>query len=101
MSTTMTIPDKIYLTRRELAARWRMSWQTVANMACEGRGPAFIRVGGRALYAMSDVIAFEAARMVQPRPNTPDRRQRAGRPTDTDTGTDAVSTERRTHHGQS
>lgn len=53
------------LSRADLAARWDTSSARLANLACEGKGPRFFRVGTRVLYRVSDVLAYEEANMVQ------------------------------------
>lgn len=48
-----------YLTTEELAARWRMNPQSLRNWRLQGRGPKFVKVGKKALYAVTDVEAWE------------------------------------------
>lgn len=48
-----------YLTPKELATRWRLSDQTLANWRHAGKGPRFIRVGTRVLYPLQGIIHFE------------------------------------------
>lgn len=54
-------PSEQYLTAKELAERWRniVSPQALANWRSEGRGPAFVKIGGRVLYPIRDVLAYE------------------------------------------
>ncbi len=64
----MTRSDKpeqpIYLTTAELVERWRgqISASTLANWRAEGKGPCFVKVGGRILYPLDDVLAYERSR---------------------------------------
>ena len=51
--------EPVYVTSRELADRWRLSDQTLANWRHAGKGPPFIRVGGRVLYPISGIQSFE------------------------------------------
>lgn len=51
--------ERAYLTSKEVADRWRLSDQTMANWRHAGKGPPFIRVGSRVLYAIESIIAFE------------------------------------------
>jgi predicted site-specific integrase-resolvase len=51
--------EHVYLTSKEVADRWRLSDQTLANWRHAGKGPPFIRVGNRVLYPMEAVNAFE------------------------------------------
>lgn len=54
----MTKP--IYLTTAELAKRWRLRTQTTLRMQrMRGQGPRYTKVGGRVLYALSDVLKHE------------------------------------------
>lgn len=51
--------DDKFLTGPELAGRWKLSHQTLANWRHAGKGPPFIRVGARVLYPLEGVHAFE------------------------------------------
>ena len=51
--------DREYLTSAELADRWRLSNQTLANWRHAGKGPPFIRVGARILYPREAIFSFE------------------------------------------
>jgi hypothetical protein len=51
--------ERAYLTSKELADRWRLSDQTLANWRYAGKGPPFIRVGARVLYPSEGIHAFE------------------------------------------
>ena len=51
--------ELLYLTSKELAQRWRLNDQTLANWRHAGKGPPFIRVGARVLYPMEGIESFE------------------------------------------
>lgn len=51
--------ERAYLTSKELADRWRLSDQTLANWRHAGKGPPYIRVGARVLYPAEGIHAFE------------------------------------------
>lgn len=51
--------EREYYTSAELADRWRLSNQTLANWRHAGKGPPFIRVGARILYPRQAVYSFE------------------------------------------
>ena len=51
--------EKAFLTSKELADRWRLSDQTLANWRYTGKGPQFIRVGSRVLYPIDKVQEYE------------------------------------------
>ncbi len=57
----------LFLPQHELAKRWSLSPRTLERWRWARRGPAFIKLGGRVLYRMEDIEAFEAA---QARHNT-------------------------------
>ena len=48
-----------FLTSKEVADRWRLSDQTLANWRSAGKGPPFIRVGSRVLYPIEGIHAYE------------------------------------------
>ncbi|WP_058249000.1 helix-turn-helix transcriptional regulator [Tropicibacter naphthalenivorans] len=43
----------------ELAARWRISPRTLERWRWIGDGPRFMKLGGRVIYRLEDVLAFE------------------------------------------
>lgn len=49
-----------YLSPRELAERWGVSEQELAKARREGRGVPYIQTGLGVLYALADVLRFEA-----------------------------------------
>lgn len=49
-----------FLRTEDLARRWRLSPRTLERWRYVGIGPRFRRVGGRVIYALSDVERFEA-----------------------------------------
>jgi hypothetical protein len=51
--------ERAYLTSKEVADRWRLSDQTLANWRYAGKGPPFIRVGSRVLYPIEGIHSFE------------------------------------------
>jgi hypothetical protein len=51
--------DDKFLTGPELASRWKLSHQTLANWRHAGKGPPFIRVGSRVLYPVEGITSFE------------------------------------------
>jgi hypothetical protein len=51
-----------HLTEAELATRWRRSPRTLERWRAAGTGPVWLRLNGRVLYRVEDVLAFEAAR---------------------------------------
>jgi hypothetical protein len=53
----------LYLRESELALRWRMSERTLQRWRQAGKVPRYLRLGGRVLYPIADVLAFEAGRV--------------------------------------
>ena len=51
-----------FLTQVELAARWRISPRTLERWRWAGAGLPFTKVGGRVLYSLKDIEAYEAAK---------------------------------------
>lgn len=52
-----------FLNEDQLSERWggQIKPRTLANWRSQGVGPTFRRIGGRVLYAIEDVIAYEEA----------------------------------------
>jgi hypothetical protein len=48
-------------TPQELALRWRKSMRTLDRWRSQRCGPTWFRLGGRILYRLADVEAFEKA----------------------------------------
>lgn len=49
-----------HLSQVQLARRWHLSPRTLERWRCYGSGPAFLKLGGRVVYRLDDVEAFEA-----------------------------------------
>ena len=47
------------LNQTELAARWSISARTLERWRWTGEGPAFLKIGGRVVYRLEDVLAYE------------------------------------------
>jgi hypothetical protein len=59
----MTEIDEL-LTRPEAAGELRLTIKTMDNWRSAGRGPAFLKLGGRVLYPRSELEAFKRASRV-------------------------------------
>jgi hypothetical protein len=57
----MTSENKKNLTPAELVDRWggAIGKATLANWRAQGRGPDFIKVGGRVVYPVAAIEAYE------------------------------------------
>ena len=49
-----------WMTTGELAERWLMTTRTLERWRAEPCGPAWHHIGGKILYLMDDILAFEA-----------------------------------------
>jgi hypothetical protein len=63
----MRSPDSIQITATvrhlnqvELARRWRISHRTLERWRWLRLGPAYFKAGGRVVYRLEDVLAYEA-----------------------------------------
>jgi len=52
---------KLCLTQKELARRWAISHRTLERWRWTGEGPDYLKLGGRVIYRLEDITAFEAA----------------------------------------
>ena len=52
-----------HLNQVELARRWSLSHRTLERWRWEGRGPRYLKVGGRVVYRLQDIEAFEAEQL--------------------------------------
>jgi len=51
-----------FLNQVHLARRWHVSPRTLERWRWTGEGPAFFKIGGRVVYRLDDVEAYERAR---------------------------------------
>jgi hypothetical protein len=59
MSCAQSLPD--CLDQNDLADRWRISPKTLERWRWLKTGPVYMKIGGRVLYLLEDVLAYEAA----------------------------------------
>ena len=52
-----------HLDQKQLAERWLISQRTLEQWRWQGRGPRYLKIGRRVIYRMSDIDAFESARV--------------------------------------
>lgn len=48
-----------HLNQIDLAARWNISHRTLERWRWTGEGPRFVKLGGRVVYRLEDVEAYE------------------------------------------
>ncbi len=49
-----------HLRQTELAQRWNISPRTLERWRWIGEGPAYLKIGGRVVYRLEDIEAYEA-----------------------------------------
>lgn len=64
-----------HINQVQLARRWSLSPRTLERWRWRDQGPAYLKVGGRVLYRLEDIEAFERASARQPAADS--RRARA------------------------
>jgi len=53
------------LTQKELARRWTISHRTLERWRWVGEGPVYMKIGGRVVYRLDDILCFEQAQLRQ------------------------------------
>ena len=51
----------LHLNQVQLARRWSLSPRTLERWRFHGTGPSYLKVGGRVLYRVTEIEAFEAS----------------------------------------
>jgi hypothetical protein len=51
--------SELFWRESELASRWRMSVRTLQRWRRAGSGPPWLKIGGRVVYDLADIRAFE------------------------------------------
>jgi predicted site-specific integrase-resolvase len=52
-----------HMNQVELAARWKISPRTLERWRWTGEGPCYLKIGGRVVYRLEDVEAFEQSQL--------------------------------------
>jgi hypothetical protein len=65
--------SNIHLDQVELARRWKLSPRTLERWRWLGQPPRFLKIGGRVVYRLEDIEAFEAEQLreITPRARKP------------------------------
>ncbi len=58
--------SSLFLCQVELARRWKVSPRTLERFRYEKKGPPYVKIGGRVVYRISDIEAFEQNGVVLP-----------------------------------
>ncbi len=60
--TQASIPVQ-HLDQKHLAERWQISARTLEHWRWKGQGPRYLKIGGRVVYRLADVEAFETSNL--------------------------------------
>ena len=62
-----------HLNQTQLAARWNISPRTLERWRWIGEGPRYLKIGGRVVYRLADIEAYEAEqlRLTEPESRPP------------------------------
>jgi len=60
-----------HLNQIELADRWNINERTLERWRWTGEGPTYLKIGGRVVYRLEDVEAFEADNLCKSTTETP------------------------------
>lgn len=60
-----------HLNQVELSRRWRISARTLERWRWLGQGPRYLKIGGRVVYRVDDVEAYEAQQVRSSTANQP------------------------------
>jgi len=52
-----------HLSQSDLADRWTISPRTLERWRWAGCGPRYLKIGGRVVYRLEDIEAYEATQM--------------------------------------
>ena len=58
--------DIVFFNQYELAKRWRLSPRTLERFRYERKGPPYVKIGGRVVYRVTDIVAYETKGLVVP-----------------------------------
>ena len=62
----MQIEDRSFLLTEQVARRWQISPRTLVRWRYERKGPPWVAIGGRILYELAAIQAFEATGVCNP-----------------------------------
>ena len=68
-----------HLNQIELSRRWSISPRTLERWRWLGQGPQYLKIGGRIVYRLDDIEAYEATQVHAPIANRPARPAAANR----------------------
>ena len=56
----------VHINQKQLGARWQLSEACLERWRCEGIGPQYLKLGGRVLYRLTDIEAYEESCLQAP-----------------------------------
>ena len=59
-----------HLNQTQLAVRWNISPRTLERWRWIGDGPRYLKIGGRVVYRLEDIEAYEAGQLRLAEPET-------------------------------
>ena len=66
----MSTPDLRHFNQVQLARRWSLSPRTLERWRWLKQGPDYLKIGGRSVYRLEDVEAFETDKLQRPTATT-------------------------------
>lgn len=60
-----------HLNQKQLADYWGISQRTLERWRSIGWGPTFLKIGGRVIYRMEDILAYEEQHLAGPTQTQP------------------------------
>jgi hypothetical protein len=69
MSHLPTDRPVLHFNQIDLSRRWKISPRTLERWRWLKQGPDYLKIGGRVVYRLEDVEAFEAAQRCRPGSN--------------------------------
>ena len=52
-----------HINQKQLADRWDLSQRTLERWRAIGWGPLFLKIGGRVVYRVEDILVYEEQRL--------------------------------------
>ena len=71
-ATPLNIPtDSIVFTPKQLSDRWGLAEATLLNWRSAKKGVPYCKVGGKVVYRLTDVVAYETSNLTKLQTTTP------------------------------
>jgi predicted site-specific integrase-resolvase len=66
----MSNSEQFYLSDKSLARRWGISFRTLQRWRWKGKGPPYIKIGGRIRYHLDNIKKFEEGHSLEAKAST-------------------------------